>query len=179
MDKLKELNLKSRGSTVQSLDLEINAIQKRIEELTKKLGTPDLPEDESKLYHRQIKEEIAKRDAAKLNKRAQMEHRPNGREVFQQMDELLLNADIIAATLNSSMNKTMENFFVNKNVKDCRPFAICIMDEASQCVEPEALIPLRLGFNKLVMVGDPAQLGATVTSVQAKKHNYDVSLFSR
>merc|ERR1719210_2645685 len=73
----------------------------------------------------------------------------------------------------------MENFFVNKNIKDCRPFAICIMDEASQCVEPEALIPLRLGFNKLVMVGDPAQLGATVTSVQAKKHNYDVSLFSR
>ena len=58
------------------------------------------------------------------------------------------------------MNNQMENHFVKKtwrhiNPKLHRPFNICIMDEASQCVEPEALIPLKLGFMKLVMVGDP------------------------
>ena len=53
------------------------------------------------------------------------------------------------------------------------------MDEASQCVEPEALIPLKLGFTKLVMVGDPEQLPATVSSLKAKEMNFDVSLFTR
>ena len=39
------------------------------------------------------------------------------------------------------------NFF-NSNIaggRNARPFSICIMDEASQCVEPEALVPLKLG----------------------------------
>ena len=53
------------------------------------------------------------------------------------------------------------------------------MDEASQCVEPEALIPLKLGYNKLVMVGDPAQLPATVSSLAAKKQSFSISLFAR
>ena len=53
------------------------------------------------------------------------------------------------------------------------------MDEASQCVEPEALIPLKLGFKKLVMVGDHEQLQATVTSSKAKNLFYHQSLFGR
>ena len=53
------------------------------------------------------------------------------------------------------------------------------MDEASQCVEPEALIPLKLGFTKLIMVGDPEQLPATVSSIEAKNKAFNVSLFSR
>ena len=53
------------------------------------------------------------------------------------------------------------------------------MDEASQCVEPEAIIPLKLGFMKMVMVGDPAQLPATVSSLAAKRVNFATSLFSR
>ena len=36
-----------------------------------------------------------------------------------------------------------------------RPVSVCIVDEASQCVEPEVLIPLRLGFSKMVMVRLP------------------------
>jgi superfamily I DNA and/or RNA helicase len=32
-----------------------------------------------------------------------------------------------------------------------RPISVCIMDEASQCVEPEALIPLKLGFTKVIV----------------------------
>ena len=53
------------------------------------------------------------------------------------------------------------------------------MDEASQCIEPEGLIPFCLGFNKLVMVGDPEQLPATVKSKKAKDNSLDTSMFSR
>jgi len=82
------------------------------------------------------------------------------------------------------MNNQMENHFIKKTwrhiiPKHHRPFSICIMDEASQCVEPEALIPLKLGFMKMVMVGDPAQLPATVSSLAAKQQNFSISLFAR
>jgi len=60
-----------------------------------------------------------------------------------------------------------------------RPFSICIVDEASQCVEPEALLPLKLGFTKMIMVGDPEQLPATVTSLTAKNNRFDTSMFTR
>ena len=60
-----------------------------------------------------------------------------------------------------------------------KPFNICIVDEASQCVEPEALLPLKLGFTKMIMVGDPEQLPATVTSLTAKNNRFDTSMFTR
>ena len=40
----------------------------------------------------------------------------------------------------------------------------CIVDEATQCCEPETLIPLILGVKNLILVGDPNQLPATVMS---------------
>lgn len=38
------------------------------------------------------------------------------------------------------------------------------MDEATQSTEQETLIPLRLGVKRMVLVGDPQQLPATVMS---------------
>ena len=46
-------------------------------------------------------------------------------------------------------------------------------------MEPEALMPLKYGFCKLVMVGDHEQLPATVTSRKAQVLDYKQSLFSR
>ena len=40
---------------------------------------------------------------------------------------------------------------------DNSPFTCCIVDEAGQCIEPEAFIPLEYGFTKLVLVGDHNQ----------------------
>ena len=60
------------------------------------------------------------------------------------------------------MNGFMERFFTTKGTYRASrmggKFSICIVDEASQCVEPEMLIPFPLGFTKLVMIGDPEQL---------------------
>ena len=78
----------------------------------------------------------------------------------------------------SSMNGHMERFFVKKDsfrptARNSRPFSICIVDEASQCVEPEMLIPFRLGFTKIVMVGDPEQLpGRDLFGKWHSKHFY-------
>ena len=86
----------------------------------------------------------------------------------------------------SSMNRTMYEHYIKdpnryNNSKNSlkRPFSICIVDEASQCVEPEALLPLKLGFTKMIMVGDPEQLPATVTSFTAKNNRFDTSMFTR
>ena len=66
-----------------------------------------------------------------------------------------------------------------KTEEAIRKINICVMDEASQCVEPEALIPFKLGFKKLVMVGDHEQLQATVTSNRARQKQFQQSLFGR
>jgi len=99
-------------------------------------------------------------------------------------EKTMAEADIILSTLSSSTSAQMEKYFVHgvgtsKSVGNMRPISVCIMDEASQCVEPEALIPLKLGFCKLVMVGDHEQLPATVTSRKAQQLDYQQSLFGR
>ena len=35
-----------------------------------------------------------------------------------------------------------------------RPFLCCIIDDASKCSESETLLPLGLGIDKLLLVGD-------------------------
>ena len=54
-----------------------------------------------------------------------------------------------------------------------------IIDEAAQCSEPSALIPLRRGCSQCIMVGDPMQLSALIFSDRAKKAGYGTSLFER
>lgn len=89
--------------------------------------------------------------------------------------KILICADIIACTLSSCYTNIMESAFggTQKNI------SVCIVDEATQSCEAETLIPLMLGVNTLVLVGDPAQLPATVISQRAKKLGLDQSLFSR
>jgi senataxin len=36
-----------------------------------------------------------------------------------------------------------------------------IIDEASQCIEIESLIPLKYSPNRVILIGDPKQLPAT------------------
>ena len=101
-------------------------------------------------------------------------------------DKTLAGADIILSTMSSSVGKEIDRFFIQgkclflcilkkkssflllifwakgvtsvRSADAARKISVCVMDEASQCVEPESLIPLKLGFKKLVMVGDHEQL---------------------
>ncbi|KAL9315686.1 hypothetical protein ACSQ67_016687 [Phaseolus vulgaris] len=60
-----------------------------------------------------------------------------------------------------------------------RGFDVVIIDEAAQAVEPATLVPLANQCKKVFLVGDPAQLPATVISDVAKNHGYGTSLFER
>lgn len=54
-----------------------------------------------------------------------------------------------------------------------------MINKAAQCLELESLIPLRFGCNKIIQVGDPEQLPATVLSKLAQDMNFGMSLFER
>ncbi|XP_067132663.1 probable helicase senataxin [Centruroides vittatus] len=90
--------------------------------------------------------------------------------------EILTKADIILSTLNGCRNTALENAYgKNSSVT----FTCCIVDEAAQCTEPEVLIPLQYGINKLVLIGDPEQLPASVTSKIGIQYGLQLSLFER
>ena len=54
-----------------------------------------------------------------------------------------------------------------------------MIDESAQAVEISTLIPLKYGCERLILVGDPKQLAATVFSRIALRYEYDKSLFQR
>ena len=66
------------------------------------------------------------------------------------------------------------NFMISK-----RRFSKVIIDEATQAVEAEALIPVTLGCKQLILVGDHMQLPPVVMSKVAAKKGLTRSLFER
>ncbi|KAK8114122.1 hypothetical protein PG999_006191 [Apiospora kogelbergensis] len=91
------------------------------------------------------------------------------RKMIQQ--EVLDSAQVLCATLSGSGHE----MFKGLNVE----FETVIIDEAAQCVELSALIPLKYGCSKCVLVGDPKQLPPTVLNQSAARFGYDQSLFVR
>ncbi|KAJ4147646.1 hypothetical protein LMH87_002156 [Akanthomyces muscarius] len=89
----------------------------------------------------------------------------------QIQQEILNNAHVLCATLSGSGHEMFRNLDVE--------FETVIIDEAAQCVELSALIPLKYGCCKCILVGDPKQLPPTVLSQSAARFGYDQSLFVR
>lgn len=58
-------------------------------------------------------------------------------------------------------------------------FPIVVLDEGSQCSEPEALIPLVKGSQQIVLVGDHHQLPPVCQSTEAARQGLATSLFER
>ncbi|KAF1348692.1 SEN1 N terminal-domain-containing protein [Delphinella strobiligena] len=84
---------------------------------------------------------------------------------------ILDEAHVICATLSGSGH----DMFQSLNIE----FETVIIDEAAQCVEMGALIPLKYGCAKCILVGDPKQLPPTVLSRQAASMKFEQSLFVR
>ena len=91
---------------------------------------------------------------------------------LQFQKEILGSAHVLCATLSGSGH----DLFKSLNDVD---FETVIIDEAAQCVELSALIPLKYGGVKCILVGDPKQLPPTVLSQSAARYGYDQSLFVR
>jgi senataxin len=68
----------------------------------------------------------------------------------QFMQEVLDGAHVLCATLSGAGHDTLRNLKVE--------FETVIIDEAAQSIELSALIPLKFGCKKCIMVGDPKQL---------------------
>lgn len=85
--------------------------------------------------------------------------------------EIIDQAHIICATLSGSGHE----MFQNLNIE----FETVIIDEAAQSIELSALIPLKYGCSKCILVGDPKQLPPTVLSREAARFQYEQSLFVR
>lgn len=102
-------------------------------------------------------EKLASRNADMNRKRAQK--------------AVLDDAHIVCATLSGSGHEMFQGLSIE--------FETVIVDEAAQCVEMSALIPLKYGCAKCILVGDPKQLPPTVFSKQAARFQYEQSLFVR
>ncbi|KAI2483897.1 SEN1 N multi-domain protein [Pyrenophora tritici-repentis] len=84
---------------------------------------------------------------------------------------ILNDAHVVCSTLNGSGHHMFRTIEVE--------FDTVIVDEAAQCVEMSALIPLKYGCAKCILVGDPKQLPPTIFSKEAVRFRYAQSLFMR
>ncbi|CAD8211161.1 unnamed protein product [Paramecium octaurelia] len=83
--------------------------------------------------------------------------------------EIIEQADIICTTCIGS---------ADKRLKDMR-FPFVLIDEATQAIEPECLLPMIKGAQHVILVGDHRQLGPVVQSREAASVGLDRSLFER
>jgi superfamily I DNA and/or RNA helicase len=85
--------------------------------------------------------------------------------------ELLRNADVVGSTLISCLSNAFRDAYMEKagyvKLKKLH-FDSCIVDEASQCIMPYALIPCLLS-RRWVLVGDHKQLEPLVIDQRAKE----------
>lgn len=74
-------------------------------------------------------------------------------------------ASVVLCTLNTAGSRSL-----HKAVKACKnKFELCVLDEASQCSEAEFYMATSfIGVKRIVVVGDPRQLGPTVVDTKCE-----------
>lgn len=123
------------------------------------------------------------------------ERRKISREhVSQIRKDVLRSAHVVCATLSGCGSQSLLEVLLqatagstNRSVQgysgraddSFTGFDAVIIDEAAQAVEPSALIPFKFNPRTVVLVGDPAQLPATLRSAEVERAGYGQSLFER
>jgi superfamily I DNA and/or RNA helicase len=134
------------------------------------------PEYESLAYIQMLTDESQESQYFRVLQEKAWQKQLNGEEI-NRADELrqilekrlCAAADVICCTLETAARECLD---------DLR-FTIVIMDEATQAVEPSALIPMIHGAEKIVLVGDQQQLGPIVSDRILEQNGYGWSLFER
>lgn len=104
--------------------------------------------------------------------------------------KVLLNADVVCCTLNSSASSALTEALCLPDVPQGagaagdgqlrrNNFTCVIVDEACQSTELDCLVPLQYKVSKLVLVGDPEQLPATVLSKVSHRNSRSISNINR
>ncbi|KAH8662064.1 SEN1 N terminal-domain-containing protein [Xylariales sp. PMI_506] len=162
----------------QKMHEEAGQIKEELSELRPMLDAARASDDRNRVNELQRKFEVLKRRQNAIGAKiqadkdsgntAQRESEIRRRQVQQ---EIIDSAHVLCATLSGAGHETLKNLNVE--------FETVIIDEAAQCVELSALIPLKYGCSKCILVGDPKQLPPTVLSQSAQRYGYDQSLFVR
>ena len=149
---------------------ELNVLRLKLDELRSK-GLPTTPEQEHEfdLLKRKKQQLSTKIDQARDSGNTAARDAEISRRRIQQ--EILDGAHVLCATLSGSGHEMFQNLSIE--------FETVIIDEAAQSIELSALIPLKYGCAKCIMVGDPKQLPPTVLSREASRFQYEQSLFVR
>lgn len=179
LEELVERQLKVRTNEISidpTIRLQHNECIAERDRLRKELKNESLSDEEILSLETQLREVSKKRGelGKKLDEQREqtsIAHRTREIERRQAQAKILTEAQIICSTLSGSAH----DFLLSMSMK----FDQVIIDEACQCVELSAIIPLRYGCKKCIMVGDPNQLPPTVLSQAAASYNYEESLFVR
>jgi senataxin len=129
-----------------------NELEEALQEISDAVATGKVDSDNFKEALKDVQKVLRAVDTAKVVK------------------DLLREADVVFCTLSTAGSSDVK---VMSNVTDL------IVDEASACTESEALIPICFKPDKMLLVGDPKQLPATVMSPEAKKFGFARSLQER
>ncbi|KAK7873017.1 hypothetical protein R5R35_000317 [Gryllus longicercus] len=162
----------------ESVELEIVTLEARKRSFVLSCENAASKNESTDMYKKRIQETEKRIADLRLSKK----HVPGPKisEIAREAKKkVLFHADIVVTTLTSSYSPQITEVFASRNGRNNIRFACCIIDEATQCTEPESLIPLMLGIERLVLVGDPEQLPATVLSQVAKTKSFGQSLFNR
>lgn len=120
----------------------------------------------------EIKDEIARISLhEKLKKAFQVDdlYYIDKTEIDEKIENFIFEHDIIITTCSVSWDDR-----IKKN-----NFSFVIIDEATQCCELEALIPIVHGCKHLTLIGDQKQLGPVILHPQGKELGINISLFER
>ena len=167
----------STGEDIQKLMMSHKAASENLNTLRDQLDAlksegkpcpPELDRDIEGLKRK--KQELSNRiDAARDNGDIAARDAEIRRRAVQQ--EVLDSCHVICATLSGSGHEMLQNLNIE--------FETVVIDEAAQSIELSALIPLKYGCSKCILVGDPKQLPPTVLSREAARFQYEQSLFVR
>lgn len=149
---------------------EINALRSRLDQMKEQGQSATADQERNFEVLKRKKQQLSNnidtaRDSSNI---ATRDIEINRRQIQQ---SILDGAHIICATLSGSGH----DMFQNLNIE----FETVVIDEAAQSIELSALIPLKYGCSKCILVGDPKQLPPTVLSREAARFQYEQSLFVR
>lgn len=91
------------------------------------------------------------------------------RKEFQLQRKIIRNSEVVVSTCDSS----------GANVFEGLCFHTVLIDEASQATEPECLVPITHGAERLILVGDQCQLQPVILCPECRRCKMDLSLFER
>ncbi|XP_067003735.2 uncharacterized protein Setx isoform X2 [Anabrus simplex] len=166
------------GETMESVEIEIRNQEAKCRSYEISLESARKKNTDVSLYLKKIADIMKKISQLKNMSLNKAEQQVDKRLERQSQIKILSGADIVATTLGSCSLSLVSEVF-GRGGEGQTKFTCCILDEATQCCEPEGLLPLMLGIEKLILVGDPEQLPATVVSKEAQNYGYGQSLFTR